>query len=216
MVFWVSSRVFLPWYNAYRFFVQNAQRLLDDSKVDFNPQEVDLNKATNVLDRWMIASTTSLVEYVKQEMEAYHLYTVLPYLVKFIDNLTNVYVRFNRKRLKGANGVEDCQMALAVMFDVLMTLCKVMAPFTPYLTELMYQNLNKCLSKEPSSVHWELFPDPDKRQKADETIQKSVGRMQKIIELARMIRDRKTRPLKVPLKEMTIVHPDESFLADLM
>jgi isoleucyl-tRNA synthetase len=211
----VLKEVFLPWYNAYRFFIQNAQRLGENSNVNFDPKTVDLNQASNVLDRWMIASTTSLVEYVKQEMEAYHLYTVLPYLVKFIGNLTNVYVRFNRKRLKGSNGVEDCKMALAVMFDCLMTLCKVMAPFTPYLTELMYQNLNKCLTSEAGSVHWELYPDAEKRQKADESIQKSVARMQKVIEIARLIRDRKSRPTKLPLKEMTIVHPDESFLADL-
>ena len=212
----VVKEVFLPWYNAYRFFVQSSQRLFEDSKVDFNPSAVDLANASNVLDRWMIVSTTSLVEYVEKEMEAYRLYTVLPYLVKFIDNLTNVYVRFNRKRLKGANGVEDCMMALGVMFDVLMTLCKVMAPFTPYLTELMYQNLNKCISKEQSSVHWELYPDSEKRQKAEERIQKSVGRMQKVIELVRIMRDRKGRPTRLPLKEMTIVHADEEYLTDLM
>jgi len=211
----VVREVFLPWYNAYRFFVQNAQRLFENSQVDFDPREIDLAQATNALDRWMIASTTSLAEYVK-EMEAYRLYTVLPYLIKFIDNLTNIYVRFNRKRLKGANGVEDCKLALAVLFDVLITLCKVMAPFTPYLTELMFQNLNKCLSKEEGSVHWESFPDPAERQKPNEKIQKSVARMQKVIEIARLIRDRKNKPTKLPLKEMTIVHPDEDYLSDLM
>ncbi len=211
----VVREVFLPWYNAYRFFVQNAQRLFENSQVDFNPSEIDLDQATNALDRWMIASTTSLAEYVKKEMEAYRLYTVLPYLIKFIDNLTNIYVRFNRKRLKGSNGVEDCKLALAVLFDVLMTLCKVMAPFTPYLTELMFQNLNKCLSKEEGSVHWESFPDPAARQKPNERIQKAVARMQKVIEIARLIRDRKNKPTKLPIKEMTIVHPDEEYLADL-
>ena len=211
----VVKDVFLPWYNAYRFFVQNSQRLFEDSKVDFNPREVDLSAASNVLDRWMIASTTSLVEYVKAEMEAYRLYTVLPYLVKFIDNLTNVYVRFNRKRLKGANGVEDTKMALTVLFDVLITLCKVMAPFTPYLTEFMFKNLNRCLTKEAVSVHWELFPDPQLRQKADEKIQTAVERMQKVIDLARIIRDRKTRPTKLPLKKMTVVHADQGYLDDI-
>ena len=212
----VVKDVFLPWYNAYRFFVQNAKRLHEESGVEFVPQDIDLKAATNVLDRWMIASTTSLIAYVRAEMEGYRLYTVLPYLVKFIENLTNVYVRFNRKRLKGKNGVEDCKMTLAVLYDVLTTLCKVMAPFTPYLTEMMYQNLNRCVCKDKVSVHWESFPDHTTRQVPDEGIQKSVDRMQTVIEIARTIRDRKTRPLKVPLKEMTVVHPDEHFLADLM
>ena len=211
----VVKDVFLPWYNAYRFFVQNAQRLHEEKGVDFDPTKVDLAHASNVLDRWMIASTTSLVEYVKCEMEAYRLYTVLPYLVKFIDDLTNVYVRFNRRRLKGANGVEDTEMALGVMFDVLMTLCKVMAPFTPYLTEHMYKNLSKCLEGEEGSVHWELFPDPAKRQGADEAVQKAVERMQKVIELARIIRDRNVKPIKLPLREMTVVHADQGYLDDI-
>lgn len=62
--------------------------------------QVDLEKATNVLDRWIGAATRSLVNFFRQEMEAYRLYTVVPSLVKFIEDLTNVYVRYNRKRLK--------------------------------------------------------------------------------------------------------------------
>lgn len=59
---------------------------------------------------------------------------MVPYLVRFIDSLTNVYVRYNRKRLKGKNGPEDTELALSALFDVLLTVCKVMAPFTPFFT----------------------------------------------------------------------------------
>jgi isoleucyl-tRNA synthetase len=59
---------------------------------------------------------------------------VVPYLVRFIDSLTNVYVRYNRKRLKGGKGQADTAVALAALFDVLLTVCKVMAPFTPFFT----------------------------------------------------------------------------------
>lgn len=58
-------------------------------------------------------------------MDAYRLYTVVPDLVRFIENLTNIYVRYNRTRLKGRLGVEDCKFALASLFDVLLTVCKV-------------------------------------------------------------------------------------------
>jgi isoleucyl-tRNA synthetase len=53
-----------------------------------------------VLDRWIAAAVRSLTAYVRAEMEAYRLYTVVPRLVSFIDQLTNIYVRYNRKRLK--------------------------------------------------------------------------------------------------------------------
>jgi isoleucyl-tRNA synthetase len=53
-----------------------------------------------VLDRWILAAARSLTTFVRQEMEGYRLYTVVPQLVTFIDQLTNIYVRYNRKRLK--------------------------------------------------------------------------------------------------------------------
>ena len=61
---------------------------------------MDLNKATNIFDKWIGAAARSLTSYVRKEMDAYRLYTVVPYLVKFIDSLTNIYIRFNRRRLK--------------------------------------------------------------------------------------------------------------------
>jgi hypothetical protein len=86
---------------------------------------VDLGQATNVLDRWIGAASRALTRFVRAEMGAYRLYTVVPVLVAFIDNLTNIYVRYNRGRLKGRGGRGDCTLALASLFDVLLTVCKV-------------------------------------------------------------------------------------------
>ena len=86
---------------------------------------MDVSNATNILDRWIAADTRRLTAFVRVEMDAYRLYTVVPDLVRFIENLTNIYVRYNRTRLKGRLGVEDCKFALASLFDVLLTVCKV-------------------------------------------------------------------------------------------
>lgn len=86
---------------------------------------MDVKQATNALDKWIAASTRSLTAFVRQEMSAYRLYTVVPRLVRFIGDLTNVYVRYNRKRLKGGKSDEDCLLALTSLFHVLLTLCKV-------------------------------------------------------------------------------------------
>ena len=88
-------------------------------------RQVDVRKASNPLDRWIAASARSLTLFVHQEMAAYRLYTVVPRLVQFIGDLTNVYVRYNRKRLKGGKSPEDCLLALTSLYDVLMILCKV-------------------------------------------------------------------------------------------
>ena len=87
--------------------------------------QVDLGQATNVLDRWIAAASRSLTAFVRAEMGAYRLYTVVPVLVAFIESLTNIYVRYNRGRLKGRGGRADCALALASLFDVLLTVCKV-------------------------------------------------------------------------------------------
>jgi len=69
--------VFLPWYNAYRFFVQNAKRLEFEGLASFSPMEqAVLLKSSNVLDHWINSATESLVSFVHQEMDAYRLYTV--------------------------------------------------------------------------------------------------------------------------------------------
>ena len=78
-----------------------------------------------MLDRWINAASRSLTSFVSEEMNAYRLYTVVPVLVKFINNLTNIYVRYNRRRLKGSKGTEDTLMALVSLYDVLLTVCKV-------------------------------------------------------------------------------------------
>lgn len=69
--------VFLPWYNAYRFLVQNAKRLEVEGLSQFVPiDQITLQKSSNVLDQWINSATQSLVHFVRQEMDAYRLYTV--------------------------------------------------------------------------------------------------------------------------------------------
>lgn len=82
-------------------------------------------------------------------MDAYRLYTVVPVLVKFIDNLTNIYVRYNRRRLKGSKGVEDTLMALVSLYDVLLTVCKVSSSSCPLnddqMTTLSLERTHNCM-----------------------------------------------------------------------
>ncbi|KAK4268844.1 hypothetical protein QN277_022077 [Acacia crassicarpa] len=213
-VYGVVRDVFLPWYNAYRFLVQNAKRLEIEGLAPFVPiDQSTLQNSSNVLDQWINSATQSLVHFVRQEMDGYRLYTVVPYLLKFLDNLTNIYVRFNRKRLKGRTGEDDCRTALSTLYNVLLLACKVMAPFTPFFTEVLYQNMRKACNRSEESIHYCSFPEEE--GKRGERIEQSVSRMMTIIDLARNIRERHNKPLKTPLREMVIVHPDADFLEDI-
>ncbi|KAG2239750.1 hypothetical protein Bca52824_091447 [Brassica carinata] len=210
----VVKNVFLPWYNAYRFLVQNAKRLEIEGSGPFVPTDVATLRSSNVLDQWIHSATQSLVCFVRQEMDGYRLYTVVPYLLKFLDNLTNIYVRFNRKRLKGRTGEDDCHIALSTLYNVLLTSCKVMTPFTPFFTETLYQNLRKACEGSEESIHYCSFPEAEETR-VERRIEQSVARMMTVIDLARNIRERHKLPLKTPLKEITVVHPDAEFLDDI-
>jgi isoleucyl-tRNA synthetase len=99
--------------------------------------------STNIMDKWILASCHGLLKFIQQEMQgtpassffntvtpvtldfpAYRLYTVVPRLVTFIGQLTNWYVRLNRRRLKGSDA--DAQVALNILFEVLLALAKAM------------------------------------------------------------------------------------------
>jgi isoleucyl-tRNA synthetase len=168
------------------------------------------------MDKWIMSFTQSLIRFVKAEMKAYRLYTVVPLLLKFVDNLTNWYVRMNRKRLKGDGGEEDERAALETLFSVLMEMIQIMSPFTPFMAELMYQNLkNVLVIAEPAeSVHHLMLPDA-RESLIDESVERRIQRMQSVVAVGRILRDRKTLPLKYPLREVIVICKDESALEDI-
>ncbi|XP_033990919.1 isoleucine--tRNA ligase, cytoplasmic [Trematomus bernacchii] len=216
----VLKDVFLPWYNAYRFLVQNVQRLQKEEDIQFLYNENTAKQSDNIMDKWVLSFTQSLIQFFKAEMDAYRLYTVVPRLVKFVDMLTNWYVRTNRRRLKGESGTEDCLWALETLFSVLFSMCRLMAPFTPFITEMMYQNLRHLIDpasveeKDSSSIHYLMLPQV-RESVIDKRIESAVCQMQSVIELGRVIRDRRTLPVKYPLKEVVVIHQDPEALKDI-
>ena len=214
-VFAVVKDVFLPWYNAYRFMAQSAERL----GADFRPDASLAASSGNPLDRWILSSLDSLVDFVRAEMEAYRLYTVVPRLLTFIEGLTNVYVRFNRRRLKGTGegGEAEARTSVSVLFQVMLALTKIMSPFTPFFVENMYLNLSKLLpeGERLASVHFCDFPTTSGRP-TDPRIESSVARMMQVITQGRLLREQHKLPVKSrPLRRMVVVHPDQGFLDDV-
>lgn len=215
----IVSKVLLPLWNSYKFFEGQVAllRKLEQVEYTFDPKAGSEN--SNVMDRWILASCQSLLEYVNSEMAAYRLYTVVPRLLELIDNTTNWYIRFNRKRLKGGFGVDDTLHALNTLFDVLFTLVRGLAPFTPFITDLIYGKLlphipQSLHSDDMSSVHFLPFPEI-RRELYDPVVERQVGRMQKVIELGRLSRERRTIGLKTPLKALVVIHQDRQYLDDV-
>ncbi|KAI0049465.1 isoleucine-tRNA ligase [Auriscalpium vulgare] len=214
----VVSRVLLPWLNSFRFFLGQVALLKKTTGHDFR-YDAHAPVSNNVMDRWILARCQSLIALVKTEMEAYRLYTIIPRLLDLVDELTNWYIRFNRRRLKGEDGREDTVSALNTLFETLFTLCRTMSSYTPFLTENIYQTLRTFIPEDPEagdtrSVHFLLFPSV-KGDYFDPVIERQVKRMQTVIELTRNIRERHNVSLKTPLKELLVFHPDEEYLDDV-
>lgn len=108
----IVREVFLPWFNAYRFLIQNISRwekltqknFVYDATVKDQLQNQD---NANIMDKWIIAANQRLIKFVRNEMDNYRLYSVVGHLLSFLDQLTNWYVRLNRSRIKGEQGLEE-------------------------------------------------------------------------------------------------------------
>lgn len=213
----ILKDVLLPWYNAFSFLLSQIDIYEKENNCSFLFQSEI--KSENVMDRWILASLQSLIKFVNQEMEAYRLYTVVPRLVDFIELLTNWYVRFNRKRLKGEFGAQDCQIALNSLFEVLFSLCVLMGPFTPFLVETMYQKLKPYRKgndgADERSVHFLMMPLVNSKY-FDASIERAMGRMKSVIEVARTLRESKQLSLKTPLSDLIVICPSEEFKDDLV
>jgi len=215
----IVAKVLLPLWNSYKFFRDQVllMKKVESIHFQFDPNAESANE--NVMDRWILASCQSLLKFTNEEMAAYRLYTVVPKLLELIDNTTNWYIRFNRRRLKGEYGIEDTQRALNTLFEVLYTITRGLAPFTPFITDNIYQRLLPHIPKslqgeDPRSVHFLPFPEV-REELFNEGVERQVGRMQRVIELGRVSRERRAIGLKQPLKTLIVIHPDESYLADI-
>eukprot|EP00439_Symbiodinium_sp_Y106_P005573 s1623_g1.t1 len=158
----VVKDVFLPMFNAYRFLVQESYRYEGASGKKFSPESAKVKASTNHMDQWIFASMHGLIQF---EMEAYRLYTVVPQLVDFLEDLTNWYVRLNRDRMRGSNGLEEAFTSLSALYEVLLNVTVCLAPVVPFITEHIYQNLARALPDghplKAKSVHWVMIPEPD-------------------------------------------------------
>ena len=199
-------RALLPWFNSFKFF--NTYALVDK----FNAKE-HLVESDNILDKWVLSKLQTLIKEVTTEMEAYKLYNVVPKLFNFIEDLTNWYIRLNRRRFwEGEDLTEEKKKAYSTLYIALKELSKVMAPFAPYLSEHIFLELKKNFNEEmPESVHLCDYPIYDESS-IDETLEDAVIRMQEIVLLGRQKRSQEDIKVKTPLAKLTVIHQNQNTL----
>lgn len=123
---------------------------------------------------------------------------------------------FNKGRLKGDSGDEQCELALCTLFKVLFDICRLMGPFTPFIVENMYQNLKVCLPKDEQedSVHYLMIPEVEE-DAINTDIERAVSTMQTVVDIGRQAREKAGISLRIPIPSVTIVDSDTQVLDDI-
>ena len=197
----------IPWWNAYSFFVTYAN--VDN----FNDAEVVYPESDNVLDRWIVSSMETLIADVTAAMDVYDLQRSIRPFVRFIEDLTNWYIRRSRRRFWKSTNDGDKLCAYRTLRYVLVQLAKVAAPFTPFIAEEIYRNLKG--ASDPASVHLCDFPTANAAAR-DLALERRMAAVQTVVELGRRLRADNDLKVRQPLSALRLAGADVAGLEDLI
>jgi isoleucyl-tRNA synthetase len=206
-VYDIVRKILLRWWNSYSFFVNYAN-------IDRFTPRGDAKKSPNLLDQWVLSRLNGLIANTQKEMDAYRLYNVVPQLLQFIEDLTNTYIRFNRGHFWQEGMPEEKRLAYETLYEVLMTLSRLMAPFAPFMAEVTYKNLSQVAKSAQDSVHLENFPEADLSLLRPD-LEEAVQAMDILVALGRNHREKIAVKAKIPLREIKIIHRNKKVLETL-
>ena len=185
-------------WNVYSFYVLYAE--IDQ----FNPLKYSDFKVTNIMDKWIISKLNTLVKEVDEKLSQYDITSAALQIESFTDELSNWYVRRNRERFWSQELTDDKIGTYVTLYKVLVTLCKVAAPFVPFMTDEIYQNLVVGLDeKAPESIHLCLWPEYDETA-VDSNLEREMDLAYTIVKLGRSARNSVNIKNRQPLSEMLI------------
>ncbi len=164
----------------------------------------------NPLDKWLFSELHKLIDDVTKGFEEYKLNEATRPIIKFMDNLTNWYIRRSRKRFWKSENDSDKIEAYNTLHEVLVTLSKVISPFMPFVSEHIYKNLTW---KE--SVHLTVFPDWVKAF-IDDRLNRDMDETQKIITLWLAWRANHKIRVRQPLSTVTIAEELNEYYSEII
>ena len=189
-------------WNTYAFFILYAR--LD--KVDLG-KWIELNQRSEI-DRWILALAHQTIKTCTECLDRYDAYGAGQAIEKLVDQLSNWYVRRNRRRFWKSEEGEDKQSAYLTLFECLDILQRIIAPFMPFLSEAMYQNLGKAAPENKQSVHLTTWPrfNPEN---LNENLVNEMDVVQTIVGLGRTAREESRIRIRQPLSRMLVSTPDQ-------
>lgn len=204
----IVRSVVLPLWNSYSFFITYA------SAAKFEPV-ADRSHSPHPLDRMIRAEMQDLVNRMTKELDGYDLSATCSELHETIDLLTNWYIRLSRRRFAGKGNIDaaeahtedheqDRAHALNTLYDVLITVTQLLAPFCPFVTEAMYLNL---VPRAHGSVHLTDWPEPRTLTKEEKAILARTRMLRSIVSLGMKVRSETKVKVRQPLVSASVAVP---------
>ncbi|MEM2352276.1 MAG: DUF5915 domain-containing protein, partial [Thermoproteota archaeon] len=199
----VKKRFILPLWNIYSFFVTYAN--LDEWTLKNSvPYEM-----LSPLDRWILSKLNVLIKDVTRFLEDFNPYDAAMAIENFVEALSTWYIRRSRRRFWKSKRDEDKNAAYTALYTCLTTLIKLLAPFIPFLTEEIYQNVMRGVDPSaPESIHHSDWPVPNE-ELIDEELMRDMDLVIKVCSLGRAARNKAGIKLRQPLMEAKVIANEE-------
>ena len=195
----VRKKIITLW-NTYSFFVTYAN--LDE----YDPnQEIDKVGLTK-LDKWLLSKVDQLSIRANDLYKGFKVYALMDEIDEFLDDLSNWYIRRNRRRFWKSENDNDKNAAYYTLHATLMKYLKIVSPVIPFISDYMYQNLNM----SSKSIHLEDYPLSDKDSINTKLIQE-IDTLIEVISLGRSARNKANIKIRQPLSEVVIYAQDKSY-----
>ncbi len=205
-----SRKLFATLYNTYGFFALYA----NVDGFDNSQPQIPLEKRPEI-DRWIISLLNSLVETVESAMEDYEPTRAARAINEFVgDNLSNWYVRLNRKRFWGGEMNENKLSAYQTLYQCLETVALLLAPIAPFYADRLYADLTEMTMANNKSVHLQLLPEVD-RNAIDKALEKRMALAQTITSMTLALRRKASLKVRQPLQRILVPVVDDAQRQDV-
>jgi isoleucyl-tRNA synthetase len=186
------QQFFIPLWNCYSFFVTYAR--LDG----FEPAQPAVPVGErHVLDRWLLSKVSGLRDAVSGGLDAYDANEPARRIHRFVDDLSNWYIRRSRRRFWKSQSDSDKAAAYQTLYETLRTVCQLMAPFAPFSSDAMYRNLS-----DGASVHLSDFPEASPYH--DPQVEADMARARQAVEAGLAARDAARMKVRQPLSSIAL------------
>ena len=203
----VLRQFFIPMWNAYVFLCTYAKIY------EWTPKMTSFEKPQAEIDRWILSTLQCVVEEVTTALDGYRIDKAVNPMIAFVAQLTNWYIRRCRSRFWAEEDTQDRREAFQTLYQVMLTFCKVIAPFAPFIAEEFFQGLRQ--GGMPESVHLCDFPHVDSALR-DEKLEDEMAAVQAVVSAGHALRKEHRLKVRQPLGKAFVASFEEGVLHSLM